>query len=212
MGQKINPTGFRVGISKNWTSRWYADDKQYARNAIEDFRIRRFLEEKFESAGVKEINIERSLNEINIVVSVAKPGMVIGRGGAGVESVQADLGRITKSKVFLTAEEVKTPELQARFVAEYICRQLKRRFPYRRVVNSAANTAMDKGAKGIRIKVAGLLSGSNSISRSEIFLRGSVPAQTLRADIDYAQIDCHLLYGTVGIKVWIYKGEVELIF
>lgn len=210
MGQKIHPIGFRVGISKDWSSRWFADKKTYGNLALEDQKIRKFLTERFDQAGLKSVEIERSVNEVNIVVKVSKPGLVIGKGGSGVEEVEKELKKITKSKIKLTAEEIKTPEIEARLVADYICRQLKRRIPYKRTCNSAINSAMDKGAKGIKIRVSGLLSGGNSISRTETLLKGSVPAQTLRADIDYAQVTCHLLYGTVGVKVWIYKGEIIL--
>jgi len=162
MGQKVNPIGFRVGISKDWSSRWFAGKKDYADFALEDLRIRQILKKKFELAGIKSVDIERSLNEITIVVKV------------------------------------------------YICRQLKRRLPYRRVASAAATSAMDRGAKGVRIRLAGLLSGGNSIARTEIVYKGSVPAQTLRADIDYAQVHCLMLYGMIGVKVWIYKGELEI--
>jgi len=208
MGQKINPVGFRLGITRDWNSRWFADKATYAFRLIEDKRIRDFLRDKLSQAGLKNIEIERTENEISIIIKVSKPGLVIGRGGAGVESLEKELKKLTTAKIKITAEEVKTPELEAQLVAEYICRQMKRRVPYRRVCVFAANTAIDKGAKGIKIKMAGVLSGSNTISRSERFVLGSVPLATLRADIDYAQLDCHLLFGTIGIKVWIYKGEV----
>ena len=209
MGQKINPVGFRVGITKDWSSRWYSDKKSYADLALEDVKIRKFLEEKFSQAGLKNVDIERSVNEVNISVRVSKPGLVIGRGGIGVEEVEKELKKITKSKIKLTAEEIKIPEIEAQLVADHISRQIKRRMHFRRVALSAVNSAMDRGAKGIKIKISGLLSGGNSISRSETILKGSVPAQTLRADLDYAQVDCKLLYGVVGIKVWIYKGEIS---
>ena len=210
MGQKVNPYGYRLGISKDWMSRWYADKKQYGNLILEDLKIRKYLEKKFEMAGVKSIEIERYVNEINIIVKVAKPGVVIGKGGSGVEDAEKELKKITKAKIRLTAEEVKNPEVEAQLVADYISRQLKRRLPYRRVVMAAISSARDKGAKGIKIKLAGLLSGGNSISRSEKYLDGSVPSQTLRADVDYAQVHCQMLYGTIGIKVWIYKGEAVL--
>jgi small subunit ribosomal protein S3 len=210
MGQKIHPTGFRVGISKNWTSRWFADKFTYGDLAVEDVKIRKLLKKKFELAGVKEIEIERSRNEVNITMKVSKPGVVIGKGGAGVTEAQEELKKLTKAKISLTAEEVKTPEIEAELVAQYLSRQLKRRLPYRRLVTNALQAAMDKGAKGIKIRLAGLLSGGNSISRTETASLGSVPTQTLRADIDYAQVTCQQLYGTVGIKVWIYKGELEI--
>ncbi|OGC50002.1 30S ribosomal protein S3 [candidate division WWE3 bacterium RBG_16_37_10] len=210
MGQKVNPYGYRLGISKDWMSRWYADKKHYGELVLEDLKIRKYLEKKFEMAGVKSIDIERSVNEINIIVKVAKPGVVIGKGGSGVEDAEKELKKITKAKIRLTAEEVKNPEMEAQLVADYISRQLKRRLPYRRVVMAAISSARDKGAKGIKIKLAGLLSGGNSISRSEKYLDGSIPSQTLRADVDYAQVHCQMLYGTIGIKVWIYKGEAVL--
>lgn len=208
MGQKINPIGFRVGITKDWSSRWYSDKKSYADLALEDVKIRHFLTDKFSQAGLKNIDIERSVNEVNIAVRVSKPGLVIGRGGIGVEEVEKELKKITKSKIKLTAEEIKVPEVEAQLVADHISRQIKRRMHFRRVALAAVNSAMDRGAKGIKIKISGLLSGGNSISRSETILKGSVPAQTLRANIDYAQVDCKLLYGVIGIKVWIYKGEI----
>jgi small subunit ribosomal protein S3 len=207
MGQKINPVGYRLGITKDWSSRWYANKSTYADLALEDIRIRKFLKDRLEQAGLKVVEIERTENEINIILKVSKPGMVIGKGGTGVEELEKSLKSITKAKLKITAEEVKTPEIEAQLVADYIYRQLKRRIHYRRTAMFAVNSAMEKGAKGIKIKFAGVLSGSNTIARSETFTQGSIPLQTLRADIDYAQLDCHLLYGTIGVKVWIYKGE-----
>jgi len=208
MGQKVNPIGYRLGISKDWSSRWFAPKSGYADFALEDIKIRKFLREKLDQAGLKIVEIERTENEIDIILKVSKPGMVIGKGGTGVEELEKSLKKITKAKVKITAEEVRTPEIEAQLVADYICRQLKRRIPYRRVATFAINSAMDKGAKGIKIRLSGVLSGSNTISRSEPFILGSIPLQTLRADIDYAQVDCHLLFGTIGVKVWIYKGEI----
>ncbi len=210
MGQKINPIGYRVGISKNWSSRWFSSKKDYANLLIEDKKIRDFLNERLSTAGLKNVEIERTENEISILIKVSKPGVVIGRGGTGVEEIEKEIKKITRGKVKITAEGIKSSEVEAQLVGDYICRQLKRRVPYRRVVNFALSSAIDKGAKGIKIKLAGVLSGSNTISRSETYKLGSVPAQTLRADIDYAQIHCQMLFGTIGIKVWIYKGEIEL--
>lgn len=207
MGQKINPTGYRLGVTKDWSSRWYANKANYADLALEDIKIRKFLKEKLDQAGLKVIEIERTENEISIILKVSKPGMVIGKGGTGVEELEKTIKKITKAKVKITAEEVKTPEVEAQLVADYIYRQLKRRIHYRRTAMFAINSAMDKGAKGIKIRFSGVLSGSNTIARSETFTLGSIPLQTLRADIDYAQLDCHLNYGTIGVKVWIYKGE-----
>lgn len=210
MGQKIHPTGFRIGISKDWKSRWFADKKNYADYAYEDFKIREFLTEKLDMAGLKEVVIERSVNEVNITVRVSKPGVVIGRAGSGIEQIEKELKQITDSKIKITAEEVKNPETEAALVAQYIARQLKRRMSARRIANQAISTAMDKGVEGIKVQIKGLLSGSNTIARAETYKGGPVPLQTLRADIDYAQLDCQMLYGTIGIKVWIYKGEVDL--
>jgi small subunit ribosomal protein S3 len=209
MGQKINPTGYRLGITKDWSSRWYANKTNYADLAQEDIKIRRFLKEKLDQAGLKVIEIERTENEISIILKVSKPGMVIGKGGTGVEELEKAIKKITKAKVKITAEEVKTPEIEAQLVADYIYRQLKRRIHYRRTAMFAVNSAMDKGAKGIKIRFSGVLSGSNTIARSETFTLGSIPLQTLRADIDYAQLDCKLNYGIIGVKVWIYKGEKQ---
>ncbi|KKS31921.1 30S ribosomal protein S3 [candidate division WWE3 bacterium RIFOXYB1_FULL_43_24] len=207
MGQKINPIGYRLGISRDWQSRWYAPPSSYADVAHEDIKIRKYLKKKLEMAGLKEIDIERTENDISITVRVSKPGVVIGRGGTGVEEIEKEIKKLTKAKVKITAEEVKSPETEAQLVGDYLARQIKRRMPYRRVVKFALSGAMDKGAKGIKIRLSGVLSGSNTISRSEQYTLGSIPLQTLRAEIDYAQVDCHLLYGTIGIKVWIYKGE-----
>ena len=207
MGQKINPVGYRLGISRDWQSRWYAPSASYADVAHEDIKIRKYLRKKREMAGLKEIDIERTENDISITVRVSKPGVVIGRGGTGVEEIEKEIKKLTKAKVKITAEEIKSPEIEAQLVGDYLARQIKRRMPYRRVVKFALSGAMDKGAKGIKIRLSGVLSGSNTIARSEQYTLGSIPLQTLRADIDYAQIDCHLLYGTIGIKVRIYKGE-----
>lgn len=210
MGQKINPTGYRIGISKDWSSRWFSDKNDYGKRVYEDLKIREFLTNKLNQAGLKAVEIERTVSEINIYLKVSKPGLVIGKGGSGVETLEKELKKLTDSKIKITAEEVKTPEVEAQLVAEYICRQMKRRVPYRRVCAFASTAAIDKGAKGIKIRMAGVLSGSNTIARSEEFSSGSIPLQTLRADIDYAQLDCKLLFGTIGIKVWIYKGETAI--
>jgi small subunit ribosomal protein S3 len=210
MGQKIHPYGFRLGISKDWRSRWFADKKNFPQYLYEDHKIRKVLRDRLSTAGLKIIEIERAVNEIKILVKVSKPGVVIGRGGSGIEAIEKELKQMVDSKIKITVEEIKTPEVEAALVAQYICRQLKRRIPARRIAHSAVRSAIDKGVKGIKIEVKGLLSGSNTIARSEVYKQGPVPLQTLRADIDYAQVNCNLLYGTVGIKVWIYKGEIEM--
>ena len=210
MGQKIHPFGFRLGITKDWTSRWFVDKKDYAKLIAEDHKLRHLLKKRLDMAGVKSIDIERSLNDVKIFVKVSKPGIVIGRAGSGIEALEKELKLLTDSKIKITVEEIKSPEIEAELVAQYICRQLKRRIPARRIANSAINSAVDKGVKGIKIQIKGLLSGSNTIARAEKYKHGPVPLQTLRADIDYAQIDCKMLYGVVGVKVWIYKGEMEI--
>jgi small subunit ribosomal protein S3 len=210
MGQKINPVGFRVGISKDWSSKWFFDKSEYSKYAIEDHKIRRYLEKKFETAGLKDILIERSGNVLNLTIRVSNPGVVIGKGGAGVESAEKDIKKMTKSVVKITAEEVKLPEIQANIVANNIYKQLKKRVKPNRAMQQAIRAAMDKGAKGIKIRLSGLLGGGSSIARTEILKEGSIPVQKLRADIDYAQVHAHMLYGAIGIKVWIYKGDKEL--
>jgi small subunit ribosomal protein S3 len=210
MGQKINPTGFRIGISKDWNSKWFVDKKEYSKYAVEDFRIRRFLEKKFEPAGLKDVLLERSGNILSVTLRVSNPGVVIGKGGAGVESAEKEIKKLTKSTVKITAEEIKNPEIHSRIVANNIVRQLKKRVKPNRASQMAMNAAMEKGAKGIKIKVSGLLGGGSSIARVETFMQGSIPAQKLRADIDYAQVDAHMLFGAIGIKVWIYKGDLEI--
>jgi len=210
MGQKINPVGFRVGISRDWSSKWFFDKSEYSKYTVEDHKIRRYLESKFDLAGLKDVLIERSGNVLNITIRVSNPGVVIGKGGAGVETAEKDIKKITKSVVKITAEEVKLPEIQANIVANNIYKQLKKRVKAQRAVQMAIRAAMDKGAKGIKIRVSGLLGGGSSIARTETYKEGSIPVQRLRADIDYAQVHAHMLYGAIGIKVWIYKGDKEL--
>ena len=210
MGQKINPVGFRVGVSRDWSSKWFYDKSEYSKYAIEDHKIRRYLEKKFDLAGLKDVLIERAGNLLSITIRVSNPGVVIGKGGAGVETAEKDIKKITKSVVKITAEEVKFPEIQANIVANNIYKQLKKRAKVNRIATQAVRAAMEKGAKGIKIKVSGLLGGGSSIARTETYKEGSIPVQRLRADIDYAQIHAHMLYGAIGIKVWIYKGDTEL--
>jgi len=205
MGHKVSPVGYRTGITKDWTSRWYSPKSTYADLVLEDMQIRKLLDSKLDAAGLKEVEIERTENEINILIKVSKPGVVIGKGGTGVEELEKGIRKLTKAKIRITAEEVKVPEIEAKLVADHIARQIKRRVPYRRVVLFAINSAMNKGAKGIKVQMSGVLSGSNTISRTEHYTQGSIPTQTLRANVDYTQLHCQLLYGTIGIKVWIYK-------
>ncbi len=209
MGQKTNPTGFRIGISKDWKSRWYAEDK-YKDRALEDLKIRKLIKEKAGGAGIDSIEIERALTELTITLSVAKPGVAIGRGGQNVEELKKALSKLVGVKVKLNIEEVKRPQLSARITAQGIASQIERRFYPRRVITQTADRVMDAGAKGVKIEVAGRLGGSN-IARVDKISKGSVPLQTLRADIDFARETAYAgAKGATGVKVWIYKGEKEI--
>lgn len=207
MGHKIQPIGLRIGISTDWRSRWFMDKKNYGKIALEDFAIRKYLKTKLRPAGLKVIEIERSVNEITITVKVSRPGVVIGRGGTGAELVKEELKKLTPSKVSFSVEEVRIPEVEASIVADNIANQIERRVSHKRAMKMAMEAAMDKGAKGIKIRCAGLLSGANTIARTETMSKGSVPAQTLRADVDFAAVDAKTSFGTIGVKVWIYRGE-----
>lgn len=210
MGHKTHPTGLRLGFSKEHSSKWFMDKKSYAKVALEDLKIRTFLRSKLRSSGLKSIDIERSLNEVTITVKVSRPGVVIGRGGTGADLIKEGLKKLTGAKISFNVEDVKIPEVEATLVADNIASQIERRIPYKRALRMAMEAAMNKGAKGIKIRCAGLLSGANTIARSETMSLGSVPSQTLRADIDYAAVDAKTLYGTVGVKVWIYRGERQI--
>ncbi len=210
MGHKTNPIGLRLGITTDWRSRWFADKKTYGKMVLEDLKIRNYLKKKLRPSGLKVVEIERSVNEVTITVKVSRPGVVIGRGGTGAESIKDELKKITSSKLSFNVEEVKIPEIEASLVADNIASQIERRIPYKRAARMAMDAAMNKGAKGVKIRVAGLLSGANTIGRSETFpTLGSVPAQTLRADVDFAAVDAKTVYGIIGVKVWIYKGEIK---
>lgn len=208
MGQKTHPLGFRLGVSQNWKSKWYAEDK-YKNHALEDLKIRKLIKEKIAEAGVDRVEIERSLTELIITLSVAKPGLVIGRGGKNIEELKKEIAKLTGLKVKLDIEEVKKPQLSARLVAGEVARQIERRFNPRRVIVTAADRVMEAGAKGVEIVVSGRVGGAE-IARAEKVSRGSVPLQTLRADVDFARETAYTIYGTVGVKVWIYKGEKEI--
>ena len=209
MGQKTHPTGFRIGISKDWKSRWYAEDK-YKNYALEDLKIRKLIKEKAADAGIDRIEIERALTELTIRLSVAKPGIAIGRGGQNVEELKKALSKLVGLKIKLDIEEVKRPQLSARLVAQGIASQIERRFNPRRVITQTADRVMDAGALGVKMEVAGRLGGSN-IARVDKTSQGSVPLQTLRADIDFARETAYAgPKGATGVKVWIYRGEKEI--
>lgn len=206
MGQKINPHGLRVGIIKDWDSRWYAD-KDFADQLLEDHKLRKHIKEKLYIASVSRIEIERAANRVRITINTAKPGMVIGKGGSGVEELKKELERMTQKQISINVVEVKNPDIDAQLVAENIAAQLERRISFRRAMKQSISRAMRSGAKGIKTMVGGRLGGSE-IARSEMYHEGTIPLQTLRADIDYGFAEAHTTYGRIGVKVWIYKGEI----
>lgn len=206
MGQKVNPNGLRLGIIRDWESRWYAD-KDYADLLHEDIKIRDYLKKRLYDAGISKIEIERAANRVNVTIHTARPGMVIGKGGSEVESLRVALTKMTNKQVHINIQEVKQPELDATLVAESIAQQLERRISFRRAMKQAIQRALRAGAKGIRTIVSGRLGGAE-IARSEGYSEGTVPLHTLRADIDYGTAEAHTTYGRIGVKVWIYKGDV----
>ena len=206
MGQKVNPHGLRVGIVKDWDAKWYAD-KDFAANLHEDVKIRNFLKETLFIAGISRIEIERTNKRIKLTIHTAQPGMVIGRGGAGIEDIKKAMTRFTDKQVDVNIAEIKQADMDATLVAENIAGQLERRIGFRRAMKQAVGRTMRLGAKGIKIMVSGRLGGAE-IARSESYREGSIPLHTLRADIDYGTAEAHTTYGCIGIKVWIYKGEV----
>lgn len=207
MGQKVNPHGLRVGIIKDWDSKWYADKKTFGQLLVEDNNIREYVKKKLFISGVSKIEIERAANKIKVTVFTAKPGMVIGRGGAGVEELRVAIEKMTKKGVVVNVEEIKVAELDAQLVAENIASQLERRVTFRRAMKQAIQRTMRMGAKGIKTQVAGRLGGAD-MARTEGYSEGTIPLQTLRADIDYGFAEANTTYGKLGVKVWLYKGEV----
>ncbi len=207
MGQKVNPHGLRVGVIKDWDSRWYAE-KDFADYLVEDYNIRTFLKKKLYSAGVSKIEIERASDRVKIIIYTAKPGIVIGKGGAEIEKVKAELHRIfTDKKLIVDIKEVKRPDKDAQLVAENIALQLENRISFRRAMKSTMQRTMKAGAKGIKTSVSGRLGGAD-MARTEFYSEGTIPLQTLRADIDYGFAEADTTYGKVGVKAWIYNGEV----
>ena len=206
MGQKVNPHGMRVGVIKDWDSRWYAE-ADFADNLIEDHEIRTYLKKKLYSAGISKIEIERASDRIKIIVHTAKPGVVIGKGGAEIEKLKAEVQKMTDKKLFVDIKEVKRPDRDAQLVAESIAQQLENRVSFRRAMKSTMGRSMKAGVKGIKTAVGGRLGGAD-IARTEFYSEGTIPLQTLRADIDYGFAEADTTYGKLGVKVWIYKGEV----
>ncbi|MDR3051309.1 MAG: 30S ribosomal protein S3 [Oscillospiraceae bacterium] len=207
MGQKVNPHGARVGIIKDWSTRWYAAKKDFAQYLEDDYRLRTMLKKRLNAAGVSRIDIERNANKITVNLFTAKPGVVIGRGGAGVELLKKEIERFCGKAVSLNILEIKNPEVDAQLVAENIAQQLEKRISFRRAMKQCLGRAMKGGAKGIKTLVAGRLGGAD-IARSEGYHEGSIPLQTLRANIDYGFAEAATTYGRIGVKVWIYKGQV----
>jgi small subunit ribosomal protein S3 len=217
MGQKVNPKGFRIGGLYTWDSRWYADDADYKKFLLEDIKLREFLMSKLQMAGIVKVEIERSINTIKIILHVSRPGVVIGRGGSGLEMLKKTIAKKLNIKVSdkksakldLEVREVKNPDLSARLVLDKLIYQLARRYPHRRAVSKAIEKVMSSGAKGVKIVLSGRIGGAE-ISRTEKYAEGKIPLQTLRADIDYVEAPALTKLGYVGIKVWIYKGEKEI--
>jgi small subunit ribosomal protein S3 len=207
MGQKVHPTGIRLGIVKDWTSKWYADGADYANNLNTDLQVRQFLKKKLANASVSHIQIQRPARNARIVIHTARPGMVIGKKGEDIEALGKLVSGMMGVPVHLAIEEIRKPELDATLVAESVAQQLERRIMFRRAMKRAVANSMRLGAQGIRINVAGRLNGAE-IARSEWYREGRVPLHTLRADIDYGFAEAHTTYGVLGVKVWIFKGEI----
>ena len=206
MGQKVNPHGLRVGVIKDWNSKWYAE-KDFAANLVEDYKIREFLKKRLYSAGISKIEIERASDRVKVAIYTAKPGLVIGKGGAEIEKIKAELTKKIGRKVLVDIKEVKRPDRDAQLVAENIALQLENRISFRRAMKSTMQRTMRAGAQGIKTSVSGRLGGAD-MARKETYSEGTIPLQTLRADIDYGFAEADTQYGKVGVKAWIYNGEI----
>jgi small subunit ribosomal protein S3 len=207
MGQKVNPIGMRVQVNRTWDSRWFADGKEYGKLLLEDLKMRDFIREECKQAGVSRVIIERPHKKCRVTIHTARPGVIIGKKGADIEGLRKKLANFTKSELHLNIVEVRKPELDAQLVAESIAQQLERRVSFRRAMKRSVQNAMRMGALGIRVNVAGRLGGAE-IARTEWYREGRVPLHTLRADIDYAVAEAKTAYGIIGVKVWIFKGEI----
>ena len=207
MGQKVNPHGLRVGVIKDWDSRWFAGDSTFGDTLVSDYKIRKYLKEKLKVAGVPKIEIERTTANVKVIIHCAKPGVVIGRGGAEIEKLRVSLEKMTGKPVNVNVAEVKSPDMNAQLVAESIAEQLEKRVAFRRAMKQAIGRTMRLGAKGIKITLSGRLGGAE-IARSEHYHEGTIPLQTIRADIEYGFWEANTTYGKIGVKVWIYKGEI----
>lgn len=207
MGQKVNPHGLRVGVIKDWDSRWFAKDKDFGDLLVEDYNLRKMLKKQLYSAGVPKIEIERDATKVRVHIHCAKPGMVIGKGGSEIDKLRAKCEAKLKKPVSINIVEVKSPDLNAQLIAENIAQQLERRISFRRAMKQSIGRAMKFGAKGIKTQVSGRLGGAE-IARAEQYHEGTIPLQTIRADIDYGFAEANTTYGKIGVKVWLYKGEV----
>jgi len=207
VGQKVNPIGLRVGVIRTWDSRWYAKGPLYVENLHEDFKLRKYLQEHLKHAGVARIEMERAAKKVKIIISTARPGVVIGKKGAGIDQLKADVQKLTPNEVFINIQEVRKPDVDSQLVAENIAIQLEKRISWRRALKKAMAAALRGGVRGIKVQVAGRLDGAE-IARTEWYTEKSVPLHTLRADIDFGVARALTSYGIIGVKVWIYKGDV----
>ena len=207
MGQKVNPIGLRVGVIRTWDSRWYAKGPLYMENLHEDFKLRKYLTEKLKHAGVARIEMERAAKKVKIIISTARPGVVIGKKGSGIDQLKADVQKLTPNEVFINIQEVRKPDIDAQLAAENIAIQLEKRISWRRALKKSMAAAIRGGVRGVKVQVAGRLDGAE-IARTEWYTEKSVPLHTLRADIDYGVSRALTTYGIIGVKVWIYKGDV----
>ena len=207
MGQKVNPHGLRVGVIKDWESKWFAEPENFADALVEDYKIREFLKKKLDHAGGAKIQIERTTGRVKVIVYTAKPGVVIGKGGAEIEKLKVELAKFSDQKILVDIKEVKKPDSDAQLVAENIAQQLENRISFRRAMKSCMGRAMKAGAKGIKTSCSGRLGGAD-MARTEFYSEGNIPLQTLRADIDYGFAEANTTYGKIGVKTWIYHGEV----
>ena len=207
MGQKVNPHGLRVGVIKNWDSRWFVNKKNFGDTLVEDYNIRKVLKKKLSAAGVPKIEIERDANKVRLHIHCSKPGMVIGKGGTEIEKLRQYCEKLIKKPVIINIVEVKNPDMNAQLVAESIAQQLEKRVSFRRAMKQSIGRSMKAGAKGIKTQVSGRLGGAE-IARAEQYHEGTIPLQTLRADIEYGFAEANTTYGIIGVKVWLYKGEI----
>lgn len=207
MGQKVNPIALRIGYTKNWRSLWYADKKDFSKNIIEDYKIRDYIKQKFVQAAVSLVVVERLAEQIKVKIFSARPGVIIGRRGADIDRLKADLGKITTKEISVDIQEVKNPAIDAQLIAQNVAFQLEKRVAFRRAMKRAMDQAKSAGAKGIKIRCSGRLGGAE-MARTEGYREGKIPLQTLRADIDYGFFEARTTYGIIGVKAWVYKGDV----